>query len=72
MIQSVDDASRSDPALLPGDVIVEMDGESVTTLAQVRALLNARRVGDEIPLLVYRDGAYLDVTLTLIERNDMS
>lgn len=51
--------------LHPSDVIVEIDGERVGTLARLRGLLAAKRPGDRISLLVRRDGEPLRFTLTL-------
>jgi S1-C subfamily serine protease len=39
---------------LGGDVVVAADGRRVTTIAQLRDLLNAHRPGDEIELQLYR------------------
>lgn len=53
--------------LRPGDVIVALDGEPVTDLASLRALLEARSPGDEAVLTVENldTGETRDVTLTL-------
>ncbi|RMH69054.1 MAG: PDZ domain-containing protein, partial [Actinomyces sp.] len=53
--------------LRPGDVIVALDGEPVTDLASLRALLEERSPGDEAVLTVENldTGETRDVTLTL-------
>jgi PDZ domain-containing protein len=51
--------------LQPSDVIAEIDGERVGTLARLRSLLAAKKPGDAISLLVRRDGKPLHVDITL-------
>ncbi len=52
-----------------GDVIVEIDGRSVTTVPEVSAILEQHRPGDQITVTVVRDRGRLDVRLTLLEEN---
>jgi len=40
-----------------GDVVVELDGTSITTAAQVQAIIGAHRGGDQLTIDVERDGA---------------
>jgi Lon-like protease len=51
--------------LHPSDVIVEIDGVRVGTLAKVRSVLAAKKPGDRISLVVRRQGKPLRFTLTL-------
>jgi Lon-like protease len=51
--------------LRPSDVIVEIDGVAVETLAKLRSLLAGRKPGDRISLRVRREGKPLRVALTL-------
>jgi putative serine protease PepD len=60
---------RNGPAeqagLRPGDVIVAIDGQSVSTPDELVVLLRTRQPGDEVTLRYVRDGVEAEVTLTL-------
>ena len=68
----VDDVVAGAPAaeagLLPGDVIVAIDGEAITRKATLLDLLLDQEVGDTIELTIDRDGDQQTLTLTLGER----
>ncbi len=65
-IDSVTKGGAGDLAgLRQDDVIVQAGGERVTTSADLLRIRRAYRVGEEMTLRVWRDGAYLEVTLTL-------
>jgi len=51
-----------------GDVLVEIDRQKVTNVAELNLALNRRRPGDAVTLTLYRGGQKLDVRLTLGER----
>src|SRR5215211_428191 len=55
---------------LGGDVITEVDDETVDTADQVQELVTAEDPGDEMTLHVDNDGAERDVTVTLGRRPD--
>ena len=52
-------------SVIPGDVIVAVDGNKVTSVAELLSRLDDRRVGDTVKLRIWRDGAELDVAATL-------
>ncbi|QKJ19873.1 M50 family metallopeptidase [Microbacterium hominis] len=47
----------------PGDVIVSVDGQAVTTFAEASALIRSHP-GEQIPIVVERDGSPLTLSLT--------
>lgn len=51
-----------------GDVITEVDGQKVTTMDEVNEIKNKKEIGDELKLKVYRNGKYIDLTITLQEQ----
>ena len=52
----------------PGDVIIALDGETVTGLTDISNLLLRHAPGDKATVTLYRqDGTELDVTITLLE-----
>ena len=51
-----------------GDVIVQANGENVATIEDLNAVKEGLGVGDVILLHIYRDGDYLDISVTLVEQ----
>ena len=49
----------------PGDIIVELDGQPVPSVAALQAMLAAHKPGDRMPARVSRDGAESTVLVTL-------
>ena len=54
-----------DGRLDPGDVIVGLGGDEVTSVEDLRALLDLHRAGDRVPLTVLRDGERVELEVTL-------
>ena len=57
--------AQENGALVPGDVIVAVDGESVDSVARLLGRLDERKVGDAVRLTILRDGQKTDVNVTL-------
>ena len=55
----------ADGRLAPGDVIVGLGGSEVTSVEELRALLDLHRAGDRVPLTVLRDGEPVELEVTL-------
>jgi len=53
--------------ILPGDVILAAEGKPVTTSAQLAAMLDDYKVGDEVRLEVWREGKRLQLNARLIK-----
>lgn len=56
--------------LRAGDVIVRADGTRVTRSEELVAVISRRKVGDEIPLRVKREGDEVELTVRTVERPD--
>ena len=54
-----------------GDILVAVNGESVATTYDVNAIKDGLQVGDSMTLTLYRDGKTFDVTVTLMDTNDI-
>ncbi len=68
-VKRVVDGSPADEAgLRAGDVIVDVDGNPVTTMAGLVVRLRSHRVGDRVKVSYLRDGARHAATVTLMER----
>ena len=51
--------------IIPGDVILAVDGKEVTTAAALAATLDDYKVGDRVVLTVWREGKQLQVPAVL-------
>ena len=59
----VDGGPAARAGLQPGDVIVALAGRAVESPAQVIASVEAARVGQPLPVRVYRNGSELGFTV---------
>lgn len=57
--------------VLAGDIIVEANGKAITERDELVSLINTLDIGDTIELKIYRDGAYIDCTISLSLKADM-
>lgn len=62
------DTGASDVDLRPGDVIVEFDGEPLATMDQLVAEVRRMAPGDEVDLVIIREGERMELSVTLSER----
>ena len=51
--------------IVPGDIILEMDGASVDSVARLLGRLDERRIGETVRLTLLRDGQKREVSVTL-------
>jgi S1-C subfamily serine protease len=54
----------------PGDVILALDGVKVTSVGELLALVDDRRVGDAVRLTIWRNGGQVQLTVGLGASND--
>ncbi len=64
-VAAVQPGSPADGILQEGDVITDVDGEVVELASDLVAVLGSRAAGDEVTLVVRRDGFERDVPVTL-------
>ncbi len=68
VVEGVDDGSPAAKAgILPGSVIVSLDGNSVTDLEDVYYIVSAKREGDKAAVVVRREGADRTLELTFFK-----
>ncbi len=68
-IQSVSDGSAAAAAgLQPGDVIVEIGGAPVRSMEELLSALRSHAPGDQVAVVVLRDGERVELTATLAAR----
>jgi S1-C subfamily serine protease len=58
----------SEAGLRPGDVIISVDGREVNLDLTLEYLVQPYRMGVEIPILVYRNGEYIEVMIIFTYR----
>ena len=52
--------------LLAGDYLTAFNGQEITSYEQILSLRRELYVGDEVPVQVWRDGAYLEYTMIMM------
>lgn len=61
------DSGAEKAGLRSNDIIIGMNGETVTTMEEISEMVNRCAVGDTVTLTVYRDGAAMDIEMVLGE-----
>ncbi len=61
------DSAAEKAGLLPGDIVVSVDGKAVETTAELRNEIGQRRIGDSLKLTVLREGKSKVVKATVGE-----
>jgi S1-C subfamily serine protease len=51
--------------VLGGDIIVALGGEKISTIEELRDAISARKPGDKVTLVIYRDASKTSVIVTL-------
>ena len=69
MVSSVENGSPADKAgLKVGDIIASVDGKDVKSSWDVRAQVRELKEGEQVPLMVYRDGKAQNLSATIAMR----
>ena len=66
-----EDSDAQNQGILPGDIVTAVNGEPVKTSDEINDIKNAMSVGDSIVLTIWRDGETFDVSIKLLETNDV-
>ena len=67
-VQSVSEGGAADKAgIKHGDIIIEIEGEAVTTADEMHKIRDQHKAGDTITMKIYRDGEEIELELTLEE-----
>jgi S1-C subfamily serine protease len=62
------DTGAAEAGVEPGDIIIEVDGETLSTMSELVALVREREPGDELTLSIVRGGEPVEIDVTLGER----
>lgn len=68
VVQVIPGTPAERAGLRQGDVIVAVDGESITSMEDLIATLRKKHVGDEVTLKIIRDGKEIEVKARLSEK----
>jgi S1-C subfamily serine protease len=69
VVEGVQDGTgAAEAGVRSGDIITEVDGEPLATMAQLVAEVRSRAPGDVVELTIVRDGEELELSVTLSER----
>ena len=55
----------------PGDIITAVDGVEVRTTEEISRIKDALQVGDTMTMTIWRDGETMEITITLVDTNDV-
>ena len=67
-VKSIDDFSPAEKTgLKPGDVIIKADGKEIKTMDELNEIKNSHNIGDEMTLVVNRNGEEKEIKVTLGE-----
>lgn len=64
----VPDSPADDAGIIPGDVVIELEGQRVTSASDLRNRIAAKRPGTEMRVTIIRDGQREELTVTLTQR----
>lgn len=59
----VEDSPAARAGIKSGDIIIEADGKTTSSTAQLRSRIGVKEVGDEVPLTILRNGDPLQLTV---------
>ena len=54
-----------DGSIVPGDILLELDGAPLDTVRDLERLLSKRHIGDAVVLRVWRDGQTRELEIVL-------
>lgn len=60
-------SDSSEKGILEGDILISLNDTKITTMNEMKAVLNGLEVGDTLTAVVYRNGQQYSVELTLTE-----
>lgn len=70
IMEVIPGGAAEDAGLKKGDVLIAFDGQPVTTMEQLIGLIGTRKVGDQVPVKLVREGSQkIETTVTLQEKN---
>ena len=62
--------SGDNAGILVGDYIISFNGQEVSSTAEILAIRRELQVGDLVPVRIWRNGEYLDITMEMMAETD--
>lgn len=72
VMQIVKDGPADQAGIRPGDIIISVDGQEVKSFDDMSKLLDKKKIGDKLVLVVQRDQEQLEVQLTLAANENLN
>ncbi|SKA95409.1 serine protease Do [Caloramator quimbayensis] len=69
VVRVVRDGAAEKAGILPGDIIVALDGANIDTSDSLTEILSKHKVGDVVTMKIYRSGRYQNVQIKLQDSN---
>ncbi len=66
------DGPAANAGMLPNDVITSFNGKTITDMETLQNLIRECEVGDNIPVIVYRDNKSITLDVTMQKHDDVS
>ena len=71
-VSAVSDGSDAkEKGIKPGDIITAVNGTEVRTIEEISRIKDELQVGDTMTMSVWRDGESMEITITLVDTNDV-
>lgn len=73
-VNSIDErAKAASEGLLAGDIITEVQGQTITTMDEINAIKEDMKAGEKLKIKVYRasTGEFVNLTITLTDTHDL-
>ena len=71
-VSAVSDGSDAkEKGVRPGDIITAVNGTEVRTTEEISKIKDELQVGDTMTLSIWRDGENLEISITLVDTNDV-
>ncbi len=73
LVSNVDQASDAyKQGIQPNDIIIGVNGETITSMSDINEIKEKYQAGDEMTLKIYRSGKNKEITITLMDQNDLT
>jgi serine protease Do/serine protease DegQ len=69
LVNIIEGSPAADAGLLPGDVVISVNGKAVENAAYLRNQVGLTRIGEPVKLDIIREGKRMTVTATVAERD---
>lgn len=69
VVRVIRDGAAEKAGILPGDIIIDLDGVNIDTSDALTEILSKHKVGDVVTMKIYRSGKYQNVQIKLQDSN---